>query len=369
MNILKKLSFPAVFGLMLMQILPLSAKAETANPFKYTLKADNTAEIACADTTVEIAEIPSEIDGHKITSIAENGFAGCEKLKEIHIPETVTEIGSYAFYNCRSLEEMQIPANITVIAEYAFEATPNIILFSVDENNPAYQSPEGVLYNKSGDTLIKYPEAKTDTSYRMPDTCQKIADWAFIGAQYLEQIDLNHVQSIGEDAFCWCIGLKSVTVPEGVEELKGAVFSYCEKLEQVTLPASVKTIGNKCFYSCTSLKTVHLSEGLVKIGEYAFCHCTALKELVIPKSMTSVNIDCMGYYYDEEKDEYLLQNDFKLYVYKNSAAWKYAATNHIEYEFIQTGTIYYILISIVSVIIIILIIAIIKILRNRRTES
>ncbi len=369
MKILKKLSCSALSGLMLLQMLPVLANAGTESQFKYTLKADGTAKVSCTDTEIEIAEIPSEIDGHKITSLEQNCFYNCEKLKEVHIPETVTEIGSYAFYNCLSLEEMQIPASVTTIESYAFEATPNIIQFSVEENNPAYQSPDGVLYNKSGYTLIKYPESKADTSYKIPDTCQEIADWAFIGAQYLEQIDLNHVQHIGEDAFCWCVGLKSVTIPEGVETLEGAVFSYCENLEQVTLPASVEAIGNRCFYSCTNLKKVNLSEGLTKIGEYAFCHCTSLKELAVPKSMVSVNIDCMGYYYDEEKEDYLLQEGFKLYVYRNSAAWKYAATNHIEYEYIQTGLIYYILISIVLIIIIALLIAIVRTIRNRRAEA
>jgi len=368
MKILKKLSFFVVSGLMLMQMLPVSVHAESTD-FTYALKADGTAEISCTNTQIETADIPSEIDGHKITTLAENCFADCDKLREVNIPDSVTEIGSYAFYNCSSLAEIQIPANVTMIDSYAFESTPNIILFSVDENNPAYQSPDGVLYTKTGYTLIKYPESRADTSYKISDSCQEIADWAFIGAQYLEQIDLNHVQKIGEDAFYLCVGLKSIEIPEGVEELKGAVFSYCDHLEQITLPASVKSIGNRCFYSCTALKTVNLSEGLIKIGEYAFCNCTALKELAIPKTLTGINIDCMGYYYDEEKNTFLLQDDFKLYVYKNSAAWKYAVTNQIEYEYIQTGTIYYILIAILLIIIIILIIAIIRVLRNRRAES
>ena len=85
MKILKKLSFFAVSGLMLMQMFPVSAYAESSD-FRYTLKPDGTAEISCINTQIETAEIPSEIDGHKITALAENCFADCTQLREEQIP-------------------------------------------------------------------------------------------------------------------------------------------------------------------------------------------------------------------------------------------------------------------------------------------
>ena len=368
MKLLQKLISCMASTLLLMQSVPVSASA-AENDFSYTLKADNTAEISCLNKSIETAEIPSEIGGHKITSLADNCFAECEKLKEVILPDSVTKFGSYAFYHCSSLENLTIPATVTEIGAYAFEATPDMTAFSVDENNPAYNSPDGVLYTKSGDTLIKYPESKADASYAVLDNCQKIEDWAFIGAQYLEYADLKQVQSIGEDAFCWCVSLKNITVPEGVTELPGAVFSYCEKLEQATLPSTLKSIGERCFYSSTALKSVNLPDGLKQMEAYAFCHCTSLHSLIVPKSLTNMNIDCMGYAYDEDKDEYYIQDNFTMYVYRNSMAFRYAASNHIHYELIQTGTVYYILIAVILVIIVILIIAIIKVLKQRRTEA
>ena len=126
-----------------------------------------------------------------------------------------------------------------------------------------------------------------------------------------------------------------------------------------------KSIGALAFCAMGFVKEVVLPEGLEKMGAYAFCHCPELTMLVIPKSLTGMNIDCMGYFYDEENDEYLVQENFTLYVYRDSPAFRYAVTNQINYEFIRTGTVYYILIAVVSVMIVILIIAIIKILKNR----
>ncbi len=367
MRILKKLSLFFCSGILLMQMIPLRAGAVSS--FSYILKEDNTIAVSCTDKTIRKIEIPSEIDGHTVTSLADECFSECTELREVLIPETVTEFGSYAFYGCSALEEIEIPASVTQIGAYAFDTTENLKLFSVEETNPSYQSPDGVLYTKDGQTLVKYPEAKADTVYAVLDDCRRIEDWALIGTQYLEQIDLKQVQQIGSDAFCWCVNLKNITVPEGVEELPGWVFGYCGALEQAVLPQSLKSIGERCFYSCTGLKSVNLPEGLEKMGAYAFCHCTSLPELAVPKSLTNMNISCMGYYYDEENNNYLVQENFRLYVYQNSAAWKYAATNHIDYELIQTGTIYYILIAAVLIIIIILILAIIRVLKTRRAET
>ena len=44
----------------------------------------------------------------KITSIGENAFANCIKLKNSKIPLEAS-IGSFAFYNCKSLEKIIIP--------------------------------------------------------------------------------------------------------------------------------------------------------------------------------------------------------------------------------------------------------------------
>ena len=368
MNFLKKIIFFLMPVFMVLQMFPVRAFAEST-PFQYQLKSDGTAEISCQDTFIETAEIPSEIDGHPITGLSENCFAECTALKSVTIPDSVTSIGAYAFYGCSALEKIQISEFVTDIGAFAFDTTENMTAFEVAENNPSYQSPDGVLYNKSGDTLIKYPESKPETSYTVSDACQKIEDWAFIGSQNLQQIDLKQVKIIGADAFCWCISLKEITIPEGIVELDGAVFAYCKELTRVLLPSTLTAVGERCFYSCTSLKELHLPENLKKMGAYAICHCTALTSLYVPKSLENLNIDCMGYAYDEEKDKYYVQENLTLYVYRNSTAWRYAATNHIAYEYVKTNTIYYIFIAVFVVVIIILSIAIVKVLKNRRDAA
>lgn len=41
------------------------------------------------------------------------------------------------------------------------------------------------------------------------------------------------VTSIGEKAFCDCISLTSITIPEGVREISGELFNNCDNLQRV----------------------------------------------------------------------------------------------------------------------------------------
>lgn len=368
MKILKKLALCSVTAI-LCSLIPvsISAKADGSENYSYKLKSDGTVEIYCLNQNITSAEIPSEIDGHSVSTIGKNCFANCASMTEVIIPDTVTSLDDYAFQGCSSLEEIYLPASITEIGEYVFETTENMKKFEVDSNNPSYQSPDGVLYDKAGGTLIKYPESKSDINYAVLDSCQTIADWAFIGSVNLESIDLKQVKTIGEDAFYYCIALQEITVPEGITELTGAVFGCCANLTQVNLPSSLKSIGDYCFYSCVALQNINLPAGLLKIGAYAFCHCTELQALVIPQDLTTVNAYCIGYNYDEETETYKIQDNITLYVYKNSVGLRYASTNHISYEIIKNyDYIYIIFICVILVIIIILIIAICKVLKSRR---
>ncbi|MBD5142832.1 MAG: leucine-rich repeat domain-containing protein [Ruminococcus sp.] len=372
MKFLKKLALCSVIIILCSFLIPvsISAKADSTEDFNYSLKSDGTVEIFCKNQNIINAEIPSEIDGHKVSAIGKNCFSNCASMTEVSIPDSIVSIEDYAFQGCSDLTEIYLPASVTQIGDYVFDTTEDMTKFEVDSENKSYQSQDGVLYDKTGGTLIKYPESKPDTSYAVLDSCQTIADWAFIGTRYLETIDLKQVKSIGEDAFYYCVALKQITIPEGITELTGAVFGCCETLEQVTLPTSLKAIGDKCFYSCIALKNINLPENLQKIGAYAFCHCTELQALIIPKNLTTVNAYCIGYYYDFDTDDYKLQDNITLYVAKNSVGLRYASTNHIAYEIIKNNNlIYIILISILIIIIIILSIAISKVLKSRRENS
>lgn len=79
---------------------------QSSNKLKYEVNADgSTCTITGIGTcTDKDLEIPSVIDGYKVTAIGKRAFAGC-KIRSVTIPGSVTKIGRLAFFLCESLKK------------------------------------------------------------------------------------------------------------------------------------------------------------------------------------------------------------------------------------------------------------------------
>ena len=89
--------------------------------FSYFPLEDGTIMIEGYSGTPSRLEIPSEIDGKKVTVIAEGAFTAQHKLEEITLPETVTEIGPRAFADCEQLTKVSAVG----VVEIGIEAFQN----------------------------------------------------------------------------------------------------------------------------------------------------------------------------------------------------------------------------------------------------
>lgn len=191
-------------------------------------------------------------------SIADCAFYYCDHLTSIEIPNSVVSIGNHAFFSCNSLKSITIPKRVIKIGDCAFYTCFDLSEINVDEDNTAYCSEYGVLYNKEKTELIRFPKEKADTSFTIPNSVTKIADGAFEYCQYLKNVTIpDGVTSIGNDAFNSCSGLTSVTIPDGVTSLGNKAFFGCSSLTSVTIPNSVLIIDADAFKDCTNLQQVY----------------------------------------------------------------------------------------------------------------
>ena len=97
--------------MMIVSLVPAMALAED-DIVAYAVTGGNiyfnksTGEITDCDSEVTEANIPSEIDGVKVTSIGDSAFYDCKNLKNITIPDSVTSIGNCAFSDCPNLTDI-----------------------------------------------------------------------------------------------------------------------------------------------------------------------------------------------------------------------------------------------------------------------
>ncbi|MGI6265168.1 MAG: leucine-rich repeat protein [Acutalibacteraceae bacterium] len=234
------------------------------------------------------AGLTSVTIGNSVTGIGWYAFSGCTGLTSVTIPDSITSIGDWAFEGCAKLTSVTIPDSVTSIGDYAFCDCTGLTRIDVEEDNPAYTSTDGVLFNKDKTVLLCYPAGKTGV-YTIPNSVTSIGEDAFEYCRGLTSIIIpDSVTSIGEYAFGYCRGLTSVTIPDSVTSIGDCAFEGCTGLLNVTIPDSVTSIGSCAFNGCAGLTSITIPDSVTSIGEYAFADCTGLTSVTIPNSVTSI---------------------------------------------------------------------------------
>ena len=245
------------------------------------------------------------------------GCAGLEGVKTIDLSNTqVTSIGDFAFNNCGSVEIIKLPDTLKDLgmrkekvdssdddmtggsaqlpdgvdpgedsntdaaekpAEDTTQATDNVFrgcqklrMFEVNETNPYFSSNDGVLFNKAGTKLIRYPVGRSVAKYAIPEGTEVIAEAAFM--------QIAGTQKDG--------ALKSVTFPSTLKKIEDGAFRQ-SSLTSVTLLAGVE-YGSYVFDISTNLKTVEVQDGVTAIPEKAFWACSALTNINFPDSVKTI---------------------------------------------------------------------------------
>ena len=253
--------------------------------FKYSVS-DGVATITDCDTRLYgDIEIPSFLGGYPVVCFGSYAFYGCSGLTSVTIGNSVTSIQYGAFHGCSGLTSVTIPDSVTSIESYAFYGCSGLMSISVDVDNAAYSSLNGLLLSKDGSTLVLGVNGDVD----IPNCVTSIGNGAFQDCSGLTSVTIpDSVTSIESYAFSGCNGLASVTIPDGVTSIGSYAFSGCKGLTSVTIPDSVTSIGSYAFSGCSGLTSVTIPDSVTSIGEGAFSGCNGLTSVTIPDSVTSI---------------------------------------------------------------------------------
>ena len=255
-------------------------------------------------------------------------FSLCKKVK-MQTKDSVDYIGTednpyhYLYSVARGIEYLNIDDNCKIIATGAFEYCKKIMTleignsisaqcfqydntliaglvktaFIVNENNPAYTSRDGVLYDKSVKKLISAPYGVQLEQMIVPEGVEEILPHAFKNCTGVKQVILpNSVTRIGSGTFEVCTGLESLALPEGVQRINDMTFYGCEKLTSIIIPNSVTSIGERAFQDCEQLKNITLPNSLKSIDTCAFSGCESLTNITIPDGVTNIGVSVFTCY-------------------------------------------------------------------------
>ncbi len=170
----------------------------------------------------------------------------------------------------------------TVIAKSSGRYSGKVII-------PESVEHEGAAYSVTSIGNQAFAYCSGLTSVTIPNSVTRIGEDAFSGCSGLTSVTIpNSVTSIGWSAFSGCSGLTSVTIPNSVTRIGEGAFSGCSGLTSVTIPNSVTSIGYRVFSGCSGLTSVTIPNSVTSIGEGAFSGCSGLTSVTIPNSVTSI---------------------------------------------------------------------------------
>ena len=207
--------------------------------------------MAC--TALQTLTLPSTL-----TLIDSFTFYQCESLASVNLPVGLQTLNPSSFADCSSLTQVYIPSSVNLIYDNVFNGCQALVAITVNSANSNYSSIDGVLFNKTGDALIAYPNMHAQ-SYSVPDGVSVIMGAAFEGCNNVTRVTLPlSLKRIEGNAFTDCINLQSISIPSGVEYIGSAAFIACKKLSSVTIPPSVTYIGDAAFALCDELQSIYV---------------------------------------------------------------------------------------------------------------
>lgn len=232
-------------------------------------------------------------------------------------PEGLLYVGKEAFYSAFKESFVYVPASLEVIGERAW-SNCFVDEFRISEDNGAYASIDGVMYDKAITTLLYYPAAKTDKSYEIPETVRKIVRESIETNNCLESITVPaSVEEIEQGAIFWNYALKNIYVDEKNENFisdNGVLYTrdYSKLLccpissdrAEYTVKDGTEEICDYAVSQAGNLKKIHIPEGVRRIGEYAFYFSEGLSEAGLPESLETIDCDAFDFCYSLSRINY-----------------------------------------------------------------
>ncbi len=274
-------------------LLPTEASAATSGYYTYTVS-DGKATITDMDTSISgNITIPSAIGGYPVTAIGYNAFYSCSKITSITIPNSVTTIRVSAFDNCESLIGIWVDGNN---ANYSSD---NYGVLYNKKKTELIRAPEGFSGSYSIPNSVTtiggsaFEDCSKLTSVTISNSVTTIGDYAFQYCSILTSVTIpNSVTTIGSGAFEYCNRLE-YNIYDNCGYLGNSKYPYLVLVQasgnitSCEIHPKTKIILDGAFFGCIGLTSVTIPDGVIQIGDSAFYN-SAISAVTIPDSVTNI---------------------------------------------------------------------------------
>lgn len=272
------------------------------------------------------SDIEEIILPESLTSIGDECFYFCEKLRQFIMPDSVTKLGFRSLAYCRNLEHLHLSTSLEAIESQNFNKCDNLKCLDVPgsvktidasaivwnekgfEKIILHEGVEGITV-EHGESIFLFRKQSVLREINIPSTMKYIITGIFSNCMDFDALTVSEQSpyfKIVDGAIYTKDGKKLITVPdwnresfsvaEGTEIIGEACFWRFDKLKELHIPSTLRKIESRAFDECSSLKKICLPESLEEIETRAFDHCESLSTLLLlakqPPKISAVNEEC-----------------------------------------------------------------------------
>lgn len=171
-------------------------------PFKFKKTDDGIVITGYKNSLLPRIEVPGELLGLPVRTIAARAFVDCPFLEEVRIADGVEILEPNAFSSCMHLTKVFMGDSVSVIGRNAF-----------------------------------------------------------FECKYLYCVELSpSLREIDTRAFYGCTGLRDIYLPDGIERIGDQAFFGCTKLKSIHIPLALKKLHRSAFENCRALDHIFIEK-------------------------------------------------------------------------------------------------------------
>ncbi len=188
-------------------------------------------------------------------------------VTNLALPETVSYegvshivslIGAYAFY-LSGVTDVTLPASVNDVDDRAFRSS-DVVSVEVAEDNPAYSSFDGALYDVEQLSLLLIPEGKQG-AVLLPKTAEVAEASVFSHCPLVDSISVEKdgAAFASENGLLYTsdlttllrvpAGATEITIREGCTTIAAGALEACAKLATINAPSTVTSISSDVFHA------------------------------------------------------------------------------------------------------------------------
>ena len=172
-------------------------------PFRFQKTDDEIVITGYKNSLLPRIEIPGELLGMPVRTVAARAFVECPFLEEVRIADGVEILEPNAFSACNHLTKVFMGDSVSVVGRNAF-----------------------------------------------------------FECKYLYCVELSpSLREIDNRAFFGCTGLRDIYLPDGIERIGEQAFYGCTKLKSIHIPLALKELPRSAFENCRSLDHIFVERG------------------------------------------------------------------------------------------------------------